>query len=90
MADLTHQQLLDAIRAEFATKEDLKSGLDGLESRIGALDAKIDSFETRINQKIASASGVSTANRLETRALLGDQVTKLEKIREGLASAGSF
>jgi hypothetical protein len=92
MADITNQQLLDSINEKFATKDDLQgfATKDDLKAGLDDLKSSLYGLEVRIKKRIASASEVSTAHHLETRAQVGDQVTKLEKIREGLASAGSF
>lgn len=105
MADITNQQVLDSVNTSIqglidvmVTKDDLREALkvyatkDDLKAFASKDDLKssLNGLEARIKQRIASASAVSTAHHLETRAQVGDQVTKLEKIREGLASAGSF
>jgi hypothetical protein len=91
MADITNQQLLEALTAQLGvitdqmvTKDDLKRELenfvtkDDLKREIGRLDRKLDSHKA-----------INIKHHLETRKMIADLDSRFTNLREGLARAAA-
>lgn len=73
MTDLTNQQLLDTIRQEFATKEDI---------------AKLDQKLIRLDRKLDSHREASTQHHLRILEEIGNLNKKFIKVTESQEGLG--
>lgn len=92
MADITRQQILDAIKA---SEGNLDAKIKGLEIKMDVglgdlerkLETKLDNLETRLTRQVSNSQTVNVNHHLEIRAEIGNLNKRIIAITDGLAKA---